>query len=147
FLKIPAWPEIGDLYSYLSITHFLGQSAAQRFSVKKPKEQWEALKGPAGVDRINYIKDRIGNQGARQALTRSLQAAFGAIEKARADLDSWERLVAERDRLRRISASAEALPPDKVEQIARELAEQLPGIVSGTWSASNLEGRPSEILE
>jgi DNA repair exonuclease SbcCD ATPase subunit len=146
FLKTAAWPDIGDLYSYLSITHFLGQSAAQRFSVKKPKEQWEALKGPAGVDRINYTKDRIGGQAARQAFTRALQAAAAAIDKARANLADWDRLVIERDRARRLSASAEALPPDKIVQVVRELAEQLFDI-DGTGSAPKLDGQPAEMLE
>ena len=36
-LRRPDWPEIGDLGRYLSITHFLGQAASQRFSVRSPR--------------------------------------------------------------------------------------------------------------
>jgi len=114
FLKEPGWPAIGDLARYLSITHFLGQSAAQRFSVKTPKDQWEALKGPAGVDRINHVKDRIGGLAARRAVTRALNDATERLKQAQAERGEWERLVAERNRMRQLSVSADALPADAV---------------------------------
>jgi exonuclease SbcC len=66
-LKRPNWPEIGNLHGYLSITHFLGQASTRRFSLRDPKSQWEALKGPAGVDRINILRERVSGHGARQA--------------------------------------------------------------------------------
>ena len=124
FLKQQSWPEIGDLYLYLSITHFLGQSAAQRFSVKSPKDQWEALRGPAGVDRINYIRDKIGSQATRQAFTRAIKYATEALERAQDDLREWEELITERNRMRQLSAAADTMGPSAVLDLCSSLARE-----------------------
>jgi DNA repair exonuclease SbcCD ATPase subunit len=113
-LKRPDWPEVSDLGRYLSITHFLGQSAAQRFSVKQPTDQWEALKGPVGIDRLNHIKDRIGGQATRQAFTRYLRQAESTLIAATQSLSTWNSLLDRLSRLRSLSASAEALTPADV---------------------------------
>ena len=73
-LKQPNWPEIGNLHGYLSITHFLGQSSTRRFSLRDPKSQWQALKGPAGVDRINHLRERISGPVSYTHLTLPTKA-------------------------------------------------------------------------
>jgi DNA repair exonuclease SbcCD ATPase subunit len=112
-LKIPSWPQISDLYSYLSITHFLGQSSEQRFSVKKPSEQWQALRGPAGVDRLNWAKDRIGSQATRMAFTRAIKDCTSELEAARSAFDEWRGLLARRSNSNRL-ASVRPLNPEDV---------------------------------
>ena len=93
FLKRPDWPEIGNLHGYLSITHFLGQASTRRFSLRKPKSQWKALKGPAGVDRINILRERVSGQGARQAFTRAIRERGRNLEKASGLRNVWRTLV------------------------------------------------------
>ena len=104
-LKQPDWPAIGNLHGYLSITHFLGQSSTRRFSLRDPKSQWEALKGPAGVDRINLLRERVSGQGARRAFTRAIRDRVQRLETASGLLDAWRMLLDDRDRLARLSSS------------------------------------------
>ncbi len=146
-LRKPQWPSIGDLHRYLSITHFLGQASSQRFSVRKPRDQWEALKGPAGVDRINYIKDRIGGQAARQAFTRAIHEATERVSAAEAELASWNELLGDRDRLDQLSASDEAVPADAVAAAANEIGQRLAEINPDLhWTdAASTEG-PESVL-
>jgi DNA repair exonuclease SbcCD ATPase subunit len=124
-LRKAEWPGIGDLHRYLSITHFLGQASSQRFSVRKPRDQWEALKGPAGVDRINHIMDRVGGQAARQAFTRAIREAAAGLSAAKAELASWTELLGDRDRLEQLLTSDEAVPADAVAGAANEIGERL----------------------
>jgi hypothetical protein len=144
-LRKPQWPGIGDLHRYLSITHFLGQASSQRFSVRKPRDQWEALKGPAGVDRINYIKDRIGGQAARQAFTRAIREATDRVSAGEADLASWKELLGDRDRLDQLSASDEAVPADAVAAAANEIGQRLAEVTPDVrWTdATSMEGAES----
>lgn len=113
-LKQPHWPGVSDLGMYLSITHFLGQSAKQRFSVKRPKEQWDALKGPAGVDRVNYIRDRLGGQAARMAFNRRIRQAEDNLEQARKALANWRELSEQLQRTRSLARVRDAMSPTKV---------------------------------
>jgi energy-coupling factor transporter ATP-binding protein EcfA2 len=134
-LRQPGWAEIGDLHRYLSITHFLGQAASMRFSVRKPKEQWEALKGPAGVDRINYAKERLGGQAARQAFTRVVREASNRLVELNANLAAWHQLLAERERLAQLSVSEDAISPDELAAVANDLARRLVELTPGVrWN-------------
>src|SRR5690606_12796472 len=110
---------------YLSITHFLGQAATQRFSLRKPDKQWEALKGPAGVDRINSLRERMGGLGVRRAFTRAIEERSKRLEEASEALTNWISQLAERDRARQLSSSDEAMSPSAL----REAVEVLGGEV------------------
>jgi exonuclease SbcC len=110
-LKRPEWAEITNLHGYLSMTHFLGQAATQRFSLRKPEKQWEALKGPAGVDRINALRERMSGLGVRRAFTRALEDRTKKLSEASEALAAWTSLLSERDRARQLSSSDEAVPP------------------------------------
>lgn len=130
-LKVPNWPEIGQLHGYLSITHFLGQASTRRFSLREPKAQWEALKGPAGVDRINALRERVSGQGARQAFTRAIRERSQSLEKAGGALESWQSLIAARDRLGLLASSDRSVTPlqvrEDVDRLARQLLAHMPG--------------------
>jgi exonuclease SbcC len=133
-LKRPDWPDIGNLHGYLSITHFLGQASTRRFSLREPKSQWEALKGPAGVDRINLLRERVSGQGARQAFTRAIRDRVQRLETASALLDTWRMLIDDRDRLARLSSSERSFSPKQVLEAVERLAQQfLPLVPSGRW--------------
>lgn len=133
-LKQPDWPEIGNLHGYLSITHFLGQASTRRFSLREPKSQWEALKGPAGVDRINLLRERVSGQGARQAFTRAIRDRGQRLETASGLLDTWRTLIDDRDRLARLSSSEQSYSPNQVLDGVQRLAQQfVPLVPSHRW--------------
>tara|TARA_R110002020_G_scaffold993_6_gene4938 strand:- start:4860 stop:7916 length:3057 start_codon:yes stop_codon:yes gene_type:complete len=133
-LKRPDWPEISNLHGYLSITHFLGQASTRRFSLREPKSQWEALKGPAGVDRINLLRERVSGQGARQAFTRAIRDRGQRLQKASELIDTWRMLIDDRDRLARLSSSERSYSPKQILDAVERLAQQfLPLVPSGRW--------------
>jgi exonuclease SbcC len=138
------WPEIGDLGRYLSITHFLGQAASQRFSVRNPRAQWEALKGPAGVDRINFVKERIGGQAARRAFNRVVEESSARLTAARKALEDWEALLAERDRMAQLASSEEAVNPADIAAAANDVASRLQALgLNRDWSIAS-DAEPAE---
>ncbi|MCX5581643.1 AAA family ATPase [Kaistia terrae] len=146
-LRRPGWSEISDLHRYLSITHFLGQAASMRFSVRKPKDQWEALKGPAGVDRINHAKERLGGQAARQAFTRVIREASNRLVELNANYAAWAQLLAERDRLTQLSASEDAVAPTQLIVAANDLARRIVEVTSGLrWSDAETGEAPEALL-
>jgi hypothetical protein len=124
-LKRPEWAEVGDLASYLSLTHFLGQSAAERFSVKPPEKQWETLQAPAGVDRVNFIRERLGGQAARSAFTRQLRDAEDAQQAAQRALADMQVLLETLRRVRSIGRVRDALTPEQVFEECTRVAEVL----------------------
>ncbi|MGZ2426081.1 AAA family ATPase [Rhizobium laguerreae] len=146
-LKRPDWPAIGNLHGYLSITHFLGQASTRRFSLRDPKSQWEALKGPAGVDRINILRERVSGQGARQAFTRAIRERGQNLETASGLLDLWRTLVDERDRLARLSSSERSFTPKQVLETVERLAQQFLPLVSGArWRPVGVSDEPESAL-
>ncbi|WP_447941393.1 AAA family ATPase [Brevundimonas mediterranea] len=72
-LKAPQWnASIEDIGVYLAFTHFLGQAEPQRFTSRDPGDQWKALKGPSGIDRLEDIR-----QGLRPAFPMRLNSSGG----------------------------------------------------------------------
>lgn len=125
-LKSSEWPEVNDLSLYLSLTHFFGQSAAQRFSVKDSKAQWEALRGPAGVDRINFVRERLAGPRAKLAFTRQLQQAQERLKVAKEAQDRWEALRARSQRLTSMQRAQLLVPAEDVAARCAEVMERMP---------------------
>ncbi|ACP23941.1 hypothetical protein NGR_c01380 [Sinorhizobium fredii NGR234] len=147
-LKQERWPAISNLHGYLSITHFLGQASTRRFSLREPKAQWEALKGPAGVDRINSLRERVSGQGARQAFTRAIRDRTLRLEKASEALQSWLSLIEERDRLARLSSSERSFPPQQVlEECERILAQLAPLLPAAQHEIAGRTEEPEAVLQ
>jgi len=144
-LKRPEWAEIANLHGYLSITHFLGQAATQRFSLRKPEKQWEALKGPAGVDRINALRERMSGLGVRRAFTRALEDRTKRLSDASEALAAWTSLLAERDRAGQLSSSDEAVPPAALRNAVELAGAQVLRLVPVDWSMPE-PSTPSEAL-
>ena len=42
--------------TYLALAQFLGQASQQRFTSRKSPEQWDALKGPSGIERLEQVR-------------------------------------------------------------------------------------------
>ena len=69
-LRADGWGGIKDVGAYLALTHFLGQAAQQRFTSRSKNDQWEALKGPSGIDRLEQVRTAL-----RGAATTAASAA------------------------------------------------------------------------
>ena len=136
-LKRPDWADISSLSGYLSITHFFGQTSAQRFSMRKPSDQWEALKGPAGVDRINALRERMSGLGVKRAFTKVIEDRIAKLDQARLDLVVWNELTGERDRARQLSSSENAIQPSELHLEAENLANQIIKVTGqGSWTGA-----------
>ncbi|MCC8442435.1 AAA family ATPase [Xanthomonas cannabis] len=147
-LKRPEWAEISNLHGYLSITHFFGQASAQRFSLKKPTDQWEALKGPAGVDRINTLRERMSGMGVKRAFTRAIEERGAKLEQATLDIASWNELLGERDRARQLASSENAVPPSELRTEADKVASQVIGLTNqGSWPLNSPNESPEAVLD
>jgi exonuclease SbcC len=147
-LKRPEWAEITNLHGYLSITHFLGQASTQRFSLRKPDKQWEALKGPAGVDRINAIRERMSGLGVRRAFTRALEERTRKLSEVSNALAAWMSLLAERDRARQLSSSDEAVPPKALREAVELAGDQILRLVPDVaWSMPEPSASSESFLE
>jgi hypothetical protein len=147
-LKRPEWAEITNLHGYLSITHFLGQASTQRFSLRKPDKQWEALKGPAGIDRINALRERMSGLGVRRAFTRALDERTRKLNEASEALTAWRSLLAERDRARQLSSSDEAVSPKAVREAVELAATQILRLAPDLpWSMPEQSTNSESLLE
>ncbi|MER9410644.1 AAA family ATPase [Mesorhizobium sp. M0589] len=92
-LANPGRGEITDLGTHLAMTHFLGQAERQRFTSRDADDQWAALKGPSGVDRLELIRTRLRGRPTTLAFARRIkaeQATISAIEKDIADWQGWQ---------------------------------------------------------
>ncbi|WP_292634833.1 AAA family ATPase [Novosphingobium sp.] len=93
------WGPIRDVATYLAFTHFLGQAAQQRFTSRQAKEQWEALKGPSGIERLERIRKGLRGRSTQLAFTKRLETEKAAIQDLERQLGEWNGW---RDRLARL---------------------------------------------
>ncbi|OWK34899.1 AAA family ATPase [Fimbriiglobus ruber] len=109
-LKAPTWKEpILALGSYLRLTHFLSQAGEQRFAVQDSKDRWSALEAPAGTERLNRLRERLGNRGVTSAFNRRAKEAQDAINNAEQAVKNWDELIERRNHARRIAESGGAV--------------------------------------
>jgi DNA repair exonuclease SbcCD ATPase subunit len=122
----PGWTgEVEDLSVYLGLTHFLGQSSEQRFTSRQGSEQWEALKRPAGVERVEALRNRIGGRGARLAFNRRIEAGQNVLRRDEEALARWDSMLQQLRRLERTASAAGVLSPDRIIEEARALAARV----------------------
>ncbi|MBB2932059.1 AAA family ATPase [Paraburkholderia silvatlantica] len=89
-LKNPEWTEINDIGAYLGFTHFLGQASQQRFTSRAQSDQWQALKGPSGIDRIESIRTALRGRATTLAFGRRAEREEGALNAAMRALEEWQ---------------------------------------------------------
>lgn len=112
-LKKPAWTaQIQDIATYLAFTHFLGQAAQQRFTSRDRSEQWESLKGPSGIERLDEVRRGLRGRATELAFNRRTKRETQAIEDAERLLSEWQELIARSTRLRDAAETAGALPSE-----------------------------------
>ncbi|MDM0037043.1 AAA family ATPase [Variovorax sp. J22P271] len=124
-LKDPKWAEITDVGAYLGFTHFLGQASQQRFTSRNQSEQWQALKGPSGIDRLELVRSALRGRATTFAFRRRMERESAAVSVAMRDLDEWigsvSRLADLQARSAAVGAESEAALSARLSAIELEL--------------------------
>ncbi|WP_170979445.1 AAA family ATPase [Roseomonas sp. HF4] len=107
-LKDPNWTEIKDIGAYLGFTHFLGQASQQRFTSRDQADQWQALKGPSGIDRLESIRTALRGRTTINAFRRRVEREEGEVNIAARALEEWRGYAAKLINLRTRGAAAGA---------------------------------------
>lgn len=109
-LKKPEWTaDVQDVATYLAFTHFLGQAAQQRFTSRARNEQWESLKGPSGIDRLDEVRAGLRGRATELAFNRRERRETELIAQAEQSLADWRDLISRATRLREASDTAGGL--------------------------------------
>jgi len=132
-LVSPDWREdVKDLSVYLALTHFLGQGADQRFMSRESGQQWETLRGPSGVERLEKIWKRLRGRSPTIALNRRVDVAAADLRDAEGRLARWDALIQRLRRLEGLAAAAGALPRAQIVEAAAGLRRRLAEVDRGT---------------
>ena len=125
-LKAPEWnASIEDIGVYLAFTHFLGQAEPQRFTSRDPGEQWKALKGPSGIDRLEDIRQGLRGRATSLAFTRRIGRETEAVQEAKRKLDDWRTLRERLQIARDTAGAAGGVDPDRLRAQIRDLDDRL----------------------
>jgi DNA repair exonuclease SbcCD ATPase subunit len=144
-LKRPEWgAKIEDIATYLAFTHFLGQTAQQRFTSLKRNEQWEALKGPSGIDRLEEVRGALRGAPTRNAFRKRLQEQQGEVQRIESALSTWREMTARLQQLRQTADAAGDVSGALLDNRISALVERLRMF----WKDIKLptEGSPSQRL-
>lgn len=122
---------INDLGTYLALTHFLGQASQQRFTSRDPRDQWHALKGPSGIDRLERVRAGLRGRPTVTAFTRRIeqqQASAATLERQMADWQGW---MTRLERLRSAARAAGVLTTAEVSERIDQLENEMLQLISG----------------
>ncbi len=121
-LKREVWTaQIQDIGTYLAFTHFLGQAAQQRFTSRESSEQWESLKGPSGIDRLDEVRRGLRGRATEMAFNRRVKRENEAIEETNRQLTEWRGWRVRLDHLREAADASGALPAPEFDTRLDEL--------------------------
>lgn len=136
---------INDLGTYLALTHFLGQAAQQRFTSRDPQDQWQALKGPSGIDRLERIRAGLRGRPTITAFTRKLDAEHAVVATLDREIADWQGWMTRLERLRATARATGVLTAaevtariDQLERDLQQLAAGQPIAVTGEGVAARL---------
>ncbi len=138
-LKSDGWAPIVDLSAYLNFTHFLGQASQQRFTSRKSRDQWESLKAPSGIDRLEAIRSALRGRTTSAAFVKRIEHEGAAVLAAERALADWRKL---RDRLDHLLAMARATGDVTTEAIEGALVD-----LEGAVRAVGLARHASVVVE
>lgn len=131
---------INDLGTYLALTHFLGQAAQQRFTSRDPQDQWQALKGPSGIDRLERIRAGLRGRPTIAAFTRRLDAEQAVVATFDREIADWQGWMARLERLRAAARATGVLTADEVAARIDQLEHDLQQLAAGQPLAVTGEG-------
>ncbi|WSH65618.1 AAA family ATPase [Rhizobium ruizarguesonis] len=144
-LAYPRRGRVADLGTHLALTHFLGQTERQRFTSRIATDQWETLKGPSGVDRMEEIKTRLRGRSTSLAFGRRVrdeQAQVAELERQIAEWQGWQSRL---DRLRQGVRATGRLTPEEIAQRSGEIEAQFHKLL-GTQGPELVGESSSELL-
>lgn len=118
-LKDSSWNNIDDLGAFLGFTHFLGQASQQRFTSREKNDQWQALKGPSGIDRLESIRTALRGRATTFAFKRRTEHETNLVDAAIKQLEAWQASVA---RLAELEARGMAVGAVNEESLDKSLA-------------------------
>ncbi|GAB2863308.1 AAA family ATPase [Pseudoduganella ginsengisoli] len=144
---------IHDLETYLALTHFLGQTSQQRFTSLGEQEQWKALKGPSGIERLESVRSGLRGRPTTNAFTRRLDDERTAIANVQKKIAVWLGLQSRIDRLQQAVRASGTLTEGEVQErtlvleakLFSLLKEPMPNIEGETLSQWLI--RLGEIIE
>lgn len=131
-LSLPDRPAIKDLSTYLALTHFLGQAAQQRFTSREPNDQWEALKGPSGVERLENIRAGLRGRATVAAFRRRIESEQEVIATIEREIRDWGELIDRLQRLREVARASGTLTGEEIAQRIAAIAGALSALVPQT---------------
>jgi DNA repair exonuclease SbcCD ATPase subunit len=109
-LKKSEWgAQIEDISTYLAFTHFLGQAAQQRFTSRDKGEQWESLKGPSGIDRLEEVRSTLRGRSTQNAFRRRIEAESAEVQRIAGQLADWQSARSRLVRLRQTAGATGAI--------------------------------------
>lgn len=120
-LAQPKHSGIKDLGTYLALTHFLGQAAQQRFTNRRPQDQWEVIKGPSGLERLERIRAGLRGRPVVAAFTRRLDAQRSAVTDLENRIADWNALTDRVSRLRQATNATGVLDERELAASTTEL--------------------------
>lgn len=118
-------PTISSLSTYLALTHFLGQAAQERFTSRDPHDQWQALKGPSGIEKLEEVRSGLRGRSTTAAFTRRVDAQRSAVTEIERQVAEWQGWQARLSRLQQAARASGNLPAEDVAQRARVLEAEL----------------------
>lgn len=130
-LARPNHRTINDLGTYLAFTHFLGQAAQQRFTSRDPQDQWQALKGPSGIDRLERVRAGLRGRPTIAAFTRRLDAEQSAVVALDRQVADWQGWMTRLERLRAAVRATGVLTAEDVTAQIDRIEADLQQLVSG----------------
>ena len=125
-LKDPAWTPIKDVGAYLGFTHFLGQASQQRFTSRDQADQWQALKGPSGIDRLESVRTALRGRATTNAFRRRADSEQQSVETATRLLEEWRKRAARLSELTKRGAASGAESEAWLEAQLSRIAQTLP---------------------
>lgn len=139
-LKKPEWDAgIEDIGTYLAFTHFLGQAEPQRFTSRDSGEQWKALKGPSGIDRLEDIRRGLRGRSTSMAFTRRIDRDAEAVETAEKEVVVWKDFQARLAVARDASGAAGGIDPEALRSQLQSLDERLNDLIGSSASPASDE--------
>ncbi|UUL83971.1 AAA family ATPase [Sphingomonas qomolangmaensis] len=122
---------INDLGTYLALTHFLGQAAQQRFTSRDPRDQWQALKGPSGIDRLERIRAGLRGRPTVTAFNRRIETQQTVVTTLERQIADWQGWLTRLERLRSAARATGALTAAEVTERIDQLETDLPELITG----------------
>lgn len=129
-LKSADWGPVNDLGTYLAFTHFLGQAAQQRFTSRESHEQWSALKGPSGIERLEEVRQGLRGRSTQLAFGKRIDQEEKILEDTQRQLAEWQGWCVRLERLQQAASASGAHSPEELKALITDLEREISSITT-----------------